>query len=1286
MKELLLYSKLGEVLLTITPDESSLHDWSLMGENKLSISFELDECIVLSPGCYVEFDDIRYYLLDEYKPKMKNSVTWEYNVAFLDAASWMSIVLAINTLDGQNAPIFNYTGSAREHAEIIVANLNRRMGITSWKVGEVIDTQNIYIEYSGKYCSQVLQEVVDNDGTEWWVDGYTLNIGRAEFGEAVELGYGNGLLGDIVREQADAQRSYAYLIPVGSKRNIDPAKYGYDRLQLPNGQIFVDISPEHGIGELIEERPFAEIYPRYEGSVKSVRSVPAKDSNGKSYTIYYIGDTLPFNPNNYEIGQLVKHITFQSGELTGQEFEVNWDAISQEFEIITRFPNGDTQLPGGLMTPAIGDKYIIWNISMPDEYYDLASQEYLEAATKYAASIKRDTSVYKATLDYIEAIKRGISVRPGRKVRLLSDEYFPTTGYYDSRITRMTRRVWYPHEITIDVSAVRVVGSITRLRSSIQKAETQIAQLSGLQPTYIKSGEQTRASDKTVYTSAKSEEEFLNKRKGGTVAAPVTFESAPEFKVSPEFVNGISGGGGSLFRYNADLGAWILSGNLIVEKDIAWHASDKPFTPHTIMDAVQVDGKTISKEGGVLSYIGGTGGGVADSIDWANVDNKPTTISGYGITDAYTKTAVDNLISSLNTTLFKAIDTKWTQDDNLINEWNTAYGWGNHADVGYAKATDVANELKKYVLLDTAQKIAAQHNFENGLQVGGALFRYDASKKAWVLPNNLVVEGGIAWNSSIDGFEPKTITDAVQIDGVSIKRNADGILYAEVGTGGITSITSQMVVDALGYTPLSSNGGEITGELLLTGDVFRIRRAGNTTMLFSPSDGNVNVWFGINTDGQLFVTNNGCTQTYKVLNDNNIKNYTLTWLDAQGVNYSRDVSTILDATLAGGRFVGAPDGLEYGAILTLPYRKASGNLTTDFATQIYIPNGDYAEYSIRWRGSVSNDWGGWRKLLDSANYSDYAIQYLGGTSVDSARHAIGYDNESQGSVNLPTGGGFISADQGSYGFQLLGSAAGGKLYWRQLYGGSLGSWTRILDGDNYSDYALPITGGEMKGDIILPSGKYVRTGGEGNYAMLGIDNGTMLVGSPEFPLTIRSNGSTSVNSVKFQYDDEINRYGGDLFIQHRGVSSPTSDGTTGNVYICLNGGSVAIGGRPANSSAKLHIFGNVIATGEISWNSSLVLKDVVGERFLSLDDLRKLKPYNYYWKDGRDDKLHAGAVADYVLPVLPEVILTDTNNIHSMDYGQGAWVVGTSLVPIVDKHEDEIADIKRRLYALEQKQ
>ena len=79
----------------------------------------------------------------------------------------------------------------------------------------------------------------------------------------------------------------------------------------------------------------------------------------------------------------------------------------------------------------------------------------------------------------------------------------------------------------------------------------------------------------------------------------------------------------------------------------------------------------------------------------------------------------------------------------------------------------------------------------------------------------------------------------------------------------------------------------------------------------------------------------------------------------------------------------------------------------------------------------------------------------------------------------------------------------------------------------------------------------------------------------------------------------------------------------------------------------------------------------------------KIKPYRYTWKDGRDDKVHAGGIADEVLEVLPEVIITDSEGIHSMDYGQASFTVATSLAPHVNRHNEEIDALKRRVKALE---
>jgi hypothetical protein len=56
----------------------------------------------------------------------------------------------------------------------------------------------------------------------------------------------------------------------------------------------------------------------------------------------------------------------------------------------------------------------------------------------------------------------------------------------------------------------------------------------------------------------------------------------------------------------------------------------------------------------------------AAALHFNNLTNKPTTVAGYGITDAMTTAHAANLITSGN-----------------ITNWNTAFGWGNHAVAGY---------------------------------------------------------------------------------------------------------------------------------------------------------------------------------------------------------------------------------------------------------------------------------------------------------------------------------------------------------------------------------------------------------------------------------------------------------------------------------------------------------------------------------------------------------------------------------------------------------------------------
>ena len=72
-----------------------------------------------------------------------------------------------------------------------------------------------------------------------------------------------------------------------------------------------------------------------------------------------------------------------------------------------------------------------------------------------------------------------------------------------------------------------------------------------------------------------------------------------------------------------------------------------------------------------------------------------------------------------------------------------------------------------------------------------------------MIPSSVVIEGGIAWNTKIDGFDKQTVTDAVEVDGSTIVKEG-GKLVAKVKGGGITELTFGMVVGALTYTPFNS--------------------------------------------------------------------------------------------------------------------------------------------------------------------------------------------------------------------------------------------------------------------------------------------------------------------------------------------------------------------------------------------------------------------------------------------------------------------------------------------------
>ena len=509
-----IYGSNNQLKCSIAPGNNSQQDKSLGGDNLLTLSFVHNRFIALDVNDWCMFNGERYWMQERYLPTQKSSVEWDYDVKFYGVESLIKRLLVLKNPNGENEVVFTLTASASEHVRLIISSINAGMDSRAdWKMGTVIATENLTIDYNGIYCDEALRKVAEAANTEWWIEGQTVNVCRCEQGEELTLRYPESIT-RLERDTADGVKFYTRLFPMGSARNIDRAKYGHVRLQLPDGQKYVDMNVEkYGIFHHYEEAAFADIYPRRIGTVSDVRETSVKDNDGKPFKIYWFKDsTLPFNPNDYEIGGLVKHVVFQSGELNGSDFEVNYHANTKEFEIITTWPYNDgTQLPGGLLVPKKGDKYILWNIRMPDEYYGLAEAEFLTAVKAYNAKHCTDTSVYKCSTHHVWIERGNVQLCIGRRIRLESSSYFPEIGFRNSRITRITRSVALPSQMDLEISDAMSTGNMTRLTDNINEAKTYAREALGALPDIIHCGESTLPTDNNLFSARRIIQDFLSK-------------------------------------------------------------------------------------------------------------------------------------------------------------------------------------------------------------------------------------------------------------------------------------------------------------------------------------------------------------------------------------------------------------------------------------------------------------------------------------------------------------------------------------------------------------------------------------------------------------------------------------------------------------------------------------------------------------------------------------------------------------------------------------------------------
>ncbi|MFK2681143.1 hypothetical protein ACIXT9_02465 [Bacteroides fragilis] len=493
---MIIYDKSGKPInLGVTDDSYSYN--SVMSENSLTLYFSSDEYIEIPVGSYCDFFGERYTLKKESNFTKNGTRNFEYTLLLETDQVDLKLWKIRNPVD--NRIKFSYTVTPREHLELLVTNANRRG--SGWKVGECIEGSEKTIEYNHTYILDGLNQLADENGTEWQIVNKTIHLRKVEYNKSNPLslsyGKGNGFKTGVGREVGDAP--VEVLLVQGSDRNIDFSKYGAKELLLPRSKTLVYegrtyITSADGLSVMRADKVLttahedsldcSEIYPSREGTVERVVTVD-KENNFYDFIDSSIPDDLNFE--DYLIVGENMTVIFQDGMLAGKEFEVKYFheevkaqgkvKAAKRFEIVPQEIDGITMPDGSAFMPQPGNKYAVFGIQLPDAYIcddntqTGASWDMFREAVKYLYEHEDKKFTFTGTLDGIWAKKRWLQI--GGKIILggyvsFSDTQFQPDGIL-IRMTGIKRYVNSPYKPEIELSNTTTATSIA---SDLNKIET----------------------------------------------------------------------------------------------------------------------------------------------------------------------------------------------------------------------------------------------------------------------------------------------------------------------------------------------------------------------------------------------------------------------------------------------------------------------------------------------------------------------------------------------------------------------------------------------------------------------------------------------------------------------------------------------------------------------------------------------------------------------------------------------------------------------------------------------